>query len=86
MSLVAEVLGMIAGTLTTIAFVPQVLRIYRTKSARDVSYLTFGMFSVGVALWLIYGVMIDSAAIIAANVVTLVLATTVLVLKARYHR
>jgi MtN3 and saliva related transmembrane protein len=86
MPLVTEAIGMIAGTLTTIAFVPQLLRIYRTKSARDVSYLTFGIFSVGVALWLAYGLLIRSPAIIAANVVTLLLATAVLVLKARYHR
>jgi MtN3 and saliva related transmembrane protein len=81
-----EALGMIAGTLTTIAFVPQVLRIYRTKSARDVSYLTFGIFAAGVALWLIYGVLIGSPAMIAANIVTLVLAGIVIALKARYHR
>lgn len=86
MSPAAEVLGMIAGTLTTIAFVPQVLRIYRTKSARDVSYLTFGIYSIGVTLWLIYGLVIQSAALIAANLVTLLLAATVLALKARYHR
>jgi MtN3 and saliva related transmembrane protein len=81
-----EALGMIAGTLTTIAFVPQVLRIYRTKSARDVSYLTFGIFAAGVVLWLIYGVLIQSPAMIAANIVTLVLAGIVIALKARYHR
>jgi MtN3 and saliva related transmembrane protein len=85
MPLAAEVIGMIAGTLTTTAFVPQVLRIYRTKSARDVSYLTFGIFSVGVALWLVYGLLIRSPAMIAANVVTLGLATAVLLLKARYR-
>jgi MtN3 and saliva related transmembrane protein len=77
---------MMAGTLTTIAFVPQVLKIYRTKSARDVSYLMFGVFSTGVLLWLIYGVLIGSAPIIAANVVTLLLALSVIVLKIRYHR
>jgi MtN3 and saliva related transmembrane protein len=86
MSPAVEAVGMIAGLLTTIAFVPQVLRIYRTKSARDVSYLTFGIFSLGVAAWLVYGLLIGSPAIIAANIVTLVLAAAVLVLKARYHR
>ena len=86
MSPAPELLGMIAGTLTTIAFVPQVLRIYRTKSARDVSYLTFGIFSIGVALWLIYGLIIQSPALIASNLVTLSLAATVLVLKTRYRR
>jgi MtN3 and saliva related transmembrane protein len=86
MGAVAEVVGMAAGTLTTLAFLPQVLKIYRTKSARDVSYLMFLIFSTGVLLWLIYGILIGSAPIIAANVVTLALAVVVIVLKLRYHR
>jgi MtN3 and saliva related transmembrane protein len=77
---------MAAGTLTTLAFLPQVLKIYRTKSARDVSYLMFLIFSTGVLLWLIYGILIGSAPIIAANVVTLGLAIIVIALKVRYHR
>ena len=86
MGAVTEVVGMVAGTLTTLAFLPQVLKIYRTKSARDVSYLMFLIFSTGVLLWLIYGILIGSAPIIAANVVTLGLAVIVIVLKVRYHR
>jgi MtN3 and saliva related transmembrane protein len=86
MGAVTEVVGMAAGTLTTLAFLPQVLKIYRTKSARDVSYLMFLIFSTGVLLWLIYGILIGSAPIIAANVVTLALAVVVIVLKLRYHR
>ena len=81
-----EVLGMIAALLTTIAFVPQVLRIYLTKSAEDVSFLMFSIFSTGVLLWLVYGLLIGSAALIAANVVTLALCLTVIVLKVRYQR
>jgi MtN3 and saliva related transmembrane protein len=83
---VTEVVGMAAGTLTTLAFLPQVLKIYRTKSARDVSYLMFLIFSTGVLLWLIYGILVGSVPIIAANVVTLALAVVVIVLKVRYHR
>jgi MtN3 and saliva related transmembrane protein len=86
MGAVTEVVGMAAGTLTTLAFLPQVLKIYRTKSARDVSYLMFLIFSTGVLLWLIYGILIGSAPIIAANVVTLGLAIIVIALKVRYHR
>ncbi len=82
----SETLGMMAGTLTTIAFVPQVLKIYRTKSARDVSYLMFFIFTSGVALWLAYGLLIGSVPIIAANVVTLALSLAVIALKIRYHR
>jgi MtN3 and saliva related transmembrane protein len=86
MSLVVETLGMVAGTLTTIAFVPQVLKIYRTKSAKDVSYLMFSIFSTGIVFWLIYGILIRSTPIIAANVVTLTLSVIIIVLKIRYHR
>ena len=86
MSAAVETLGMIAGTLTTIAFVPQVLKIYQSKSAKDVSYLMFSIFSAGIVFWLIYGILIDSAPIIASNVVTLTLSVIILALKIRYHR
>jgi len=85
-SAAVETLGMIAGTLTTIAFVPQVLKIYQSKSAKDVSYLMFSIFSTGIVLWLLYGILIGSAPIIASNVVTLTLAVIIIVLKIRYHR
>ena len=86
-SRLAEVLGMIAALLTTLAFVPQVLRIYLTKSANDVSFLMFSIFSMGVLLWLVYGLLIGSAALIAANLATLALCVIVILLKLRYqHR
>jgi len=86
MSIAVETLGMIAGTLTTIAFVPQVLKIYRTKSAKDVSYMMFSIFSTGIVFWLIYGILIRSTPIIAANAVTLTLSMIIIALKVRYHR
>ncbi len=81
-----DALGLAAGTLTTISFVPQVLKIWVSKSAEDVSYLMFGVFSVGVTLWLAYGVALGAWPIVAANVVTLALSILVLVLKYRYRR
>lgn len=78
-----EVLGLAAATLTTGSFLPQVVRLWRTRNADGVSLLTFTIFSVGVALWLVYGCLIHSISIIAANIVTLVLATAVVVLVAR---
>jgi MtN3 and saliva related transmembrane protein len=77
-------LGLLAGTLTTIAFVPQALKIWITKSADDVSYLMFGIFSVGIVLWLAYGIVLGAMPIIVANVVTLVLSVVVIALKVRY--
>lgn len=77
-------LGLAAGALTTIAFVPQLLKIHATRSGRDVSMRTFLIFSTGVALWLAYGLLIDSLPIVLANLVTLLLALTIIVLKIRY--
>ena len=78
-------LGLAAGTLTTIAFVPQIVRIVRVRHADDLSWWTFGTFALGVALWLVYGLELDAVPIIVANVVTLALALVILVLKWGYR-
>lgn len=83
---IPTLLGLGAGSLTTLAFVPQVLKTWRTKSGDDISLGMFLLFSTGVLLWLIYGVLIDALPVILANAVTLVLSLTVLVLKLRYRR
>lgn len=82
----ADLIGLLAGVLTTIAFVPQLLKIYATKSGKDVSARMFVMFSAGVALWLVYGIMIRSLPVIIANVVTLGLAVAIMALKIHYGR
>jgi MtN3 and saliva related transmembrane protein len=79
-------LGFLAGVLTTAAFVPQVLKIRKTRSARDISLAMYAVFTTGVVLWLVYGVALGSVPIIVANVFTLVLALAVLVMKVRYGR
>ena len=81
-----ELLGFIAAFCTTAAFVPQLVRVLRLRSARDVSLPTFVMFSVGVFLWLLYGLYIGSKPVIASNTVTLVLSVSILILKLRYGR
>ena len=81
-----DLIGSVAGVLTTIAFVPQLLKIYASKSGRDVSGRTFLIFSIGVVLWLVYGVRIRSAPVVVANLVTLVLSVVILALKFRYSR
>jgi MtN3 and saliva related transmembrane protein len=81
-----DALGFAAGLLTTIAFVPQVYRIVKTRSAHDISWLMFGIFSAGVCMWLWYGIRVGALPVIAANVVTLALAATILCLKWRYGR
>jgi MtN3 and saliva related transmembrane protein len=79
-----NVLGFVAGVLTTAAFIPQVLKIWKTRSARDVSLAMYVVFTSGVVLWLVYGLALGSLPIIVANVLTLVLALAVLVMKLRY--
>ena len=81
-----ELLGFVAAFCTTAAFVPQLVRVLRLRSARDVSLPTFVMFSVGVFLWLLYGFYIGSKPVIASNGVTLVLSVSILILKLRYRR
>ena len=76
--------GLVAGALTTIAFLPQLLHTWRTKSAKDISLGMFLTFCTGVLLWLIYGFMIQSLPVILANGITLVLAGAILALKLKY--
>ena len=77
-------LGFLAGTLTTVAFVPQVTRIWKTRSARDVSLPAFAVFTIGVALWLAYGILRQEPAITLWNSVTLVLAIAILWMKIKF--
>jgi len=83
---VVELIGFVAAFCTTAAFVPQLLRVLKLKSAREISLGTFLLFSVGVALWFIYGIYTGSRPVIASNVVTLALSVSILVLKLRYDR
>ena len=76
-----ELLGYVAATLTTAAFVPQVLHTLRTRDVRGISLGMYSAFTLGIALWLIYGLRIGAWPIVVANVVTLVLAGTILTMK-----
>jgi len=80
-----EIIGLVAATLTTAAFVPQALHSLRTRNLEGVSLGMYATFTLGVLLWLIYGLLIDSVPVIAANVVTLFLAGMILVLKVRHR-
>ena len=81
-----NLIGSVAAFCTTVSLVPQLLRVWRRKSAADISLSMFLLFSFGVACWLIFGIGLGSAPIIAANSVTLVLAVAILILKLRYDR
>jgi MtN3 and saliva related transmembrane protein len=81
-----DMIGLVAGLLTTTAFIPQVVKIYRTKSGNDISARMFSLFSAGIVLWLIYGILLRSLPIILSNAVTLVLSLTIIALKIRYRQ
>jgi len=77
-------IGTLAGICTTLAFVPQVWQVYKSRSAKDISLGMYAIFISGVLMWLVYGVMIQAMPIIVANSVTLLLAGAVLLAKIRF--
>ena len=79
-----DLIGYVAATLTTIAFLPQLIYSLRTRDLSGVSLSMYSLFAGGVSLWLVYGLMLGAWPIIIANVLTLAQATLVLVLKLRH--
>lgn len=79
-----EWIGGIAATLTTCSFIPQVWRVLQTRHTKDISLGMYALFTGGVALWMVYGILLGAWPIIIANCITLVLAGMVLVLKIRF--
>ncbi len=77
-------LGLVAGLLTTVAFLPQVVKAWRTHSTRDISLTMFLLFNAGLACWLVYGLLAHALPVILANGVTLLLALLILGMKLRY--
>ena len=77
--------GYIAGTLTTVSFVPQVFRAWKLRETRDLSLAMLVLFALGVCLWTVYGIWLDSLPIIAANLISLVLILFLLWLKLKYR-
>jgi MtN3 and saliva related transmembrane protein len=79
------ILGLVAGACTTIAFLPQLMKTWRSKSAKDISSEWLITFTVGIFLWLLYGILIHSLPVILSNGVTLVLTLMILFFKLRYR-
>ncbi|MEN2993933.1 MAG: SemiSWEET transporter [Thermodesulfovibrio sp.] len=80
----SNIIGIIAGAITTSALIPQVLKIYKTKSAKDISLTMFIFMAVGISLWLLYGFLIKEFPIILANSVSLLLIGLIIIMKMRY--
>jgi MtN3 and saliva related transmembrane protein len=79
-----DLIGYLAAGLTTLSFLPQALHTFRTRDVSGISLGMYSMFATGVALWLVYGLLLGSWPLIAANSVTLTLALAILVMKLRY--
>lgn len=79
-------LGYLAGTLTTLSFLPQVLHTYKVKSASDFSWKMLIGFNCGLALWFVYGIYLHSWPMILANSITMGLQAFIVVMKIRYSK
>ncbi|HXG73500.1 MAG TPA: SemiSWEET transporter [Candidatus Nitrosotenuis sp.] len=78
--------GSVASALVSSSFIPQIIKGYKTKHLDDVSYLLMILISIGMSLWIVYGIEKQDLVIIGANVVTIVLNMILLALKARYSK
>ena len=81
----SELIGYFAAALTTCSFAPQAWLTFRTRDVRGISLGMYSAFAVGVALWLVYGLLLEAWPIVAANAVTLALALAILAMKLRYR-
>lgn len=81
-----DVIGIAAGTITTISFMPQVIKAWKSKSVKDISLGMYSLFSIGIILWIVYGFMVRSIPIIAANSATLALSGVIVFLKLKHDK
>ena len=81
---IAQIIGLVAGTITSITFLPQVIRIWKTKSAKDLSMLMMIMLIGGTTLWFSYGLMIKDAEIIYTNSMVLAMSLIMMFFKLKY--
>ncbi len=79
-----KLLGLAAGTITSITFLPQVIQIYKTKSARDISINMLALLILGVSMWLVYGIFVKDVAIIYTNSMVLTMSLIMLYFKWRF--
>jgi MtN3 and saliva related transmembrane protein len=81
---IIKYIGFFAAFCTTIAFLPQAIKVYKSKSTKDISLYMFLIFTIGVFSWLVYGIVISDLPIILANAVTLILSLFILIYKIKY--
>lgn len=76
-----EILGFFSAFLTTVSFLPQAIQVIKTRDTDSLSLAMYGIFTLGVACWMIYGFMIQNVAVIVANMITFLLAALILSIK-----
>ncbi len=81
---IIKYIGFFAAFCTTFAFLPQAIKVYKTKSTKDISLYMFLIFTIGVLSWLIYGLIINDLPVILANAVTLILSFFILIYKLKF--
>lgn len=81
-----DLIGYLAASLTTLSFVPQAWHTFRTRDVSGISLGMYSAFTLGVALWLVYGLLLGAWPIVVANAITLALAAAILLMKLRFHR
>jgi MtN3 and saliva related transmembrane protein len=78
------IIGLIAALFTTVSLLPQLIKVYKTKSSKDISTGMFTLFGAGVLLWFVYGVFVNDLPIIVANSLAFIQAAVILFFKAKY--
>jgi MtN3 and saliva related transmembrane protein len=81
----STIVGLVAAACTTISFLPQALKVYRTKHTKDLSLPMYAIFSLGVFLWTCYGILLQSLPIVIANSATFILCVYIVAMKIRYR-
>ena len=80
----STIIGLVAATCTTISFLPQAIRIIKTKHTKDLSLAMYLILTLGIFLWLVYGILVKDLPLIIANSISLLCTSTILILKIRY--
>ncbi|MCL5991514.1 MAG: SemiSWEET transporter [Bacteroidetes bacterium] len=81
---ITTIIGLLAAFCTTFAFIPQLIKVWKNKHAKDISLRMYILFILGITFWLVYGILIGSLPIIIANSITIILASIILVFKIKY--
>ena len=81
----SDIVGYLAAILTTVSFLPQAFHTFRTKDVSGISLTMYSTFTAGVSMWLLYGLLLSAWPIVIANLITVTLAASILVMKLRFH-